>query len=156
MIDHASGIQFSYCSKSTINWKNNGGVKICWQKAIVNYFEVVVFLLIDHASGIQFPYCSKSTINWKNNGGVKICRHKAIVNFFWRCRVSLDRPCFWNPVIAPNQPAIGKIIVASKFAETKPLSIILALSCFPYQVFLLVQVSCQCYYWFWSCDNFCL
>ena len=28
--------------------------------------------------------------------------------------------------------------------------------CFPCQVYMLVQVSCQYYYWFWSYDNFLL
>ena len=28
--------------------------------------------------------------------------------------------------------------------------------CFPCQVYMLVQVSCQYHYWFWSYDNFLL
>ena len=32
-------------SKSAINWKNIDAAKICWYNAMVNFFDVVVFLL---------------------------------------------------------------------------------------------------------------
>ena len=44
-MDHASEIWLLVCSKLAINEKNDDEVVICWHKVILNFFDVVVFLL---------------------------------------------------------------------------------------------------------------
>ena len=52
--DHASGIRLPDYWKSTINWKNNTNVIICYHNVIVNIFNVIVFFLSSVFTGSSF------------------------------------------------------------------------------------------------------
>ena len=43
--DYVSGIRLPDCSKLAINWENDNDVTIFWNDIIVNFFDVVLFLL---------------------------------------------------------------------------------------------------------------
>ena len=54
IINHASGIQVLDCSKSTVYWKNYGGVIIADAKSSSNFLDVVVFPLSSCVTGPSF------------------------------------------------------------------------------------------------------
>ena len=53
-IDHVSESQLPDDFKFTISWKKDNDVKICWHDVIVNFFNVVVFLLSSLVTGPSF------------------------------------------------------------------------------------------------------
>ena len=52
--DYVSGIRLPDCSKLAINWENDNDVTIFWNDIIVNFFDVVLFLLSSLVTGPSF------------------------------------------------------------------------------------------------------